>query len=81
MITVIQQAQKALKCHDVDECGYLILQVQHRWDASELTLLLCGGEAVGQDEIKGFALAQGDADCLHAQVAADISLDLCETLC
>jgi hypothetical protein len=31
-----------------------------------------------RDEIKGFALAQGDANCLHAQVAADISLNLCD---
>jgi hypothetical protein len=31
-----------------------------------------------RDEIKGFALAQGDADCLHAQVAVEISLNLCD---
>jgi hypothetical protein len=55
-----------------------MLQVQKRWDASEVTQLLRSAEALDRDEIKGFALAQGDADCLYAQVAADISLNLCD---
>jgi hypothetical protein len=76
MVVTIQQARKALRCHNVDERGYLILQVQYRWDASELTQLLRGGEALDPGEIKDFALAQGDADCLHAQVAADTALNL-----
>ena len=78
MVVAIQDARHALRCHNVDERGYLILQVQHRWDASELTQLLRGAQASDRDEIKGFALAQGDADCLHAQVAADTSLNLCD---
>jgi hypothetical protein len=78
MVVTIQQAREALRCHNVDERGYLILQVQHRWDASGLTQLLRGGEALDRDEIKGFALAQGDADCLHAQVATDTPLNLCD---
>jgi hypothetical protein len=78
MVATIQRARKTLQCYDVDKRGYLILQVRHHWDTSELTQLLRGAQALGRDEIKGFALAQGDADCLHAQVAADISLDLCD---
>lgn len=78
MVATIQQARKTLQRHDVDKRGYLILQVRHHWDTSELTQLLRGAPALGRDEIKGFALAQGDTDCLHAQVAADISLDLCD---
>ncbi|CAN9217790.1 unnamed protein product [Alternaria alternata] len=78
MVVAIEDARHALRCHNVDERGYLILQVQHRWDASELTQLLRGAQASDRDEIKGFALAQGDADCLHAQVAADTSLNLCD---
>jgi hypothetical protein len=30
VVVTIQQARKALHCHNVDERGYLILQVQHR---------------------------------------------------
>ncbi|CAN9245675.1 unnamed protein product [Alternaria alternata] len=78
MIVAIQDARHALRCHNVDERGYLILQVQHRWDASELTQLLRGAQASDRDEIRGFALAQGDANCLHAQVAEDTSLNLCD---
>ena len=78
MVATIHQARTALLCHNVDERGYLILQVQECWDASELAQLLRGAEALDRDEIKGFALAQGDADCLHARVAADVSLNLCE---
>ncbi|RAQ98941.1 JmjC-domain-containing protein [Stemphylium lycopersici] len=78
MVVAIQDARHALRCHNVDERGYLILQVQHRWDASELTQLLRGAQASDRDEIRGFALAQGDANCLHAQVAEDTSLNLCE---
>jgi hypothetical protein len=55
MVVTIQQARKALRCHNVDERGYLILQVQHRWDASELTQLLRGAETLDRDDIKGFA--------------------------
>lgn len=78
MVATIQQARKRLRCHNVDERGYLILQVQKRWDALKLAQLLRGAEALCRDEIKGFALARGDADCLHAQVATDIPLNLCE---
>jgi hypothetical protein len=78
MVITIQQARKALYCHNVDERGYLILQVQQRWDASELTQLLRSAEALDRDENEGFALAQGDAGCLHAQVAADTALNLCD---
>jgi hypothetical protein len=78
MVVAIQDARQALRRHNVDERGYLILQVQHRWDASELTQLLRGAQASDRDDIKGFALARGDADCLHAQVAADTSLNLCD---
>ena len=55
MVITIQQARKSLRCHNVDERGYLILQVQHRWDASELTQLLRGAETLDRDDIKGFA--------------------------
>jgi hypothetical protein len=67
-----------LSCHNVDERGYLIVQVQKRGGASELAHLLRGAEALDRDELKGFTLAQRDVDCLHAQVAADISLNLCD---
>ncbi|CAN9185976.1 unnamed protein product [Alternaria alternata] len=42
IVVAIQDARHALRCYNVDERGYLILQVQHRWDASELTQLLRG---------------------------------------
>jgi hypothetical protein len=78
IVITIQQAQQALPCHNVDKRGYLILQVQHRWDASELTQLLRGAETLERDEMKSFALARGDAGCLHAQVAANTPLNFCD---
>jgi hypothetical protein len=78
MVATIELTRKTLSCHSVDERGYIILHVQKPWDASELTQLLRGAEALDWDEIKGFALTQGDADCLHTQVATDISLDVCD---
>ncbi|KAK1907858.1 hypothetical protein P3342_006188 [Pyrenophora teres f. teres] len=78
MVATIQQAREKLNRHNVNERGYLILEVQKCWDVSELTQLLRAAEALDRDEIKGFTLTQGDADCLHAHVALDISLDLCD---
>ncbi|EDU46075.1 conserved hypothetical protein [Pyrenophora tritici-repentis Pt-1C-BFP] len=78
MVATIQQAREKLNRHNVNERGYLILEVQKCWDVSELTQLLRAAEALDRDEIKGFTLTQGDADCLHAHVAPDISLDLCD---
>ncbi|RMZ74108.1 transcription factor jumonji [Pyrenophora seminiperda CCB06] len=78
MVATIQQAREKLNRHNVNERGYLILEVQKYWDVSELTQLLRAAEALDRDEIKGFTLSQGDVDCLHAHVAAEISLDLCD---
>ncbi|KAI4940767.1 hypothetical protein J4E91_011254 [Alternaria rosae] len=81
MVATIQQARTALSCHNVDERGYLILQVQKCWDASELAQLLRGAGTLDPKKIKeitGFELAQGDADCLHAKVAAEMPLNLCD---
>ncbi|KAI0570582.1 JmjC domain-containing protein [Pyrenophora tritici-repentis] len=78
MVATIQQAREQLNRHNVNERGYLILEVQKCRDVSKLTQLLRAAETLDQDEIKGFTLTQGDADCLHAHVAAEISLDLCD---
>jgi hypothetical protein len=76
MVSTIQEARDKLLLQDVNERGYLILEVQETWDASELTKLLHTAKAPGRDEIKGFKLARGTSDCLHAQVARNISLSL-----
>jgi hypothetical protein len=76
LLSQLRKKRKTLYCHNVDERGYPILQVQECWDASELAQLLRGAGALDRDEIKGLALAQGDADRLHAQVAADMPLNL-----
>jgi hypothetical protein len=76
MVGTIQEAQDALLLQNVNERGYLILEVQATWDALELTKFLRTAKAPGRDEIKGFKFAQGTSGCLHAQVARDISLSL-----
>ncbi|KAA8611989.1 protein containing SET domain protein [Pyrenophora tritici-repentis] len=76
MVSTIQEARDKLLLQDVNERGYFILEVQETWDASELTKLLHTAKAPGRDEIKGFKLARGTSDCLHAQVARNISLSL-----
>ena len=81
MVATIQQARTALSCHDVDERGYLILQVQKSWDSMDLAQLLRDAGTLDPKKIKeitGFELAQGDADCLHAKVAAEMPLNLCD---
>ena len=76
MVATIQEALLKLVPQDVNDRGYLILDVQETWDALELTKLLRSAKAPGCDEIKGFKLARGASDCLHAQVTRDISLSL-----
>ena len=76
MVGTIQAARHELDLQDVDERGYLILEVQQTWDTSELTQLLRTAKAPSCDEIKGFTLARGTSGCLHVRVARDISLSL-----
>jgi hypothetical protein len=76
MVGTIQEARHKLFPQDVQERGYLILEVQETWDALELTKLLRTAKAPRRDEIKGFKLVQGPSDCLHARVARDIPLSL-----
>ncbi|KAF1937879.1 hypothetical protein EJ02DRAFT_447161 [Clathrospora elynae] len=76
MNKVCQEARDKLLLQNANERGYLILEVQETWDASELTKLLRTAKAPSRDEIKGFKLARGTSDCLHAQVARNISLSL-----
>jgi hypothetical protein len=76
MVSTIQEARHKLVHQDVNERGYLILEVQETWDALELTKLLRTAKAPGCDKIKGFKLARGASDSLHARVAKDISLSL-----
>ena len=76
MVGTIQEARDKLVLQDVNERGYLILEVQGTWDPLELTKLLRTAKAPGRDEIKGFNYAQGTSGCLHARVARNISLSL-----
>jgi hypothetical protein len=76
MVATIQEARDELVLRDVNERGYLTLEVQKTWDALKLTELLRTTKPPGRDEIKGFNLAQGTSDCLHARVARNISLNL-----
>jgi hypothetical protein len=76
MVGTIQEARDKLVLQDVNERGYLILEVQGTWDPLELTTLLRTAKAPGRDEIKGFKLAQGTSGCLHARVARNIPLSL-----
>jgi hypothetical protein len=56
LVGTIQEALQKLVSQDVNDRGYLILEVQETWDALELTKLLRTAKAPGRDEIKGLNL-------------------------
>jgi hypothetical protein len=76
MVGTIQEARHKLVHQDINERGYLILEVQETCDALELTKVLQTAKAPGRDEIKGFKLTRGASNSLHARAAKDISLNL-----
>jgi hypothetical protein len=76
LVGTIQEALQKLVSQDVNDRGYLILEVQETWDALELSKLLRTAKAPGRDEIKGFKLARGASNSLHARVVKEISLSL-----